>query len=311
MTSIREIDEERDAEDILELWREAFPVDVINRESWLHYGRAMPATSRLADWVGVDDGRVVGTGYAFLSFFGDEGTAHCRVVVGSSHRGRGLGRALFGHVEAHADAIGATRLLASFDENPAGVAFAASLGFSEARAEQSAVLDPRSVRIEPPADVDLRPLRIVDPRLAHAIDMEASRDMPSPEAIDDMPYDDWERLVVGHPLLTLDGSFLAFVDDQAAALSLLTADAASGRASSMFTGTRSAYRGRGLGRAVKLASIAWAKEHGVTQLATRNDESNAPMLAINRRLGYVPATRRVEWLREETASPPAPRAPAT
>jgi hypothetical protein len=30
-------------------------------------------------------------------------------------------------------------------------------------------------------------------------------------------------------------------------------------------------------------------------MATHNDETNAPMLAINRRLGYVPAGRRVEW----------------
>jgi GNAT superfamily N-acetyltransferase len=311
MTSIRETDEERDVEEILELWREAFPVDVINREAWLHYGRAMPATARLGDWVAEDEGCVVGSGYAFLSFFGDEGTAHCRVLVGSSHRRRGIGRALFGRVEAHAHAIGATRLLASFDESPAGVAFATALGFTEARAERSAVLDPRSVRTAPPAGVDLRPLRIVDPRLAHAIDLEASRDMPSVEAIDDMPYDDWERFVLGHPLLTLDGSFLAFVEDEPAALSLVTADPASGRASSMFTGTRRAFRGRGLGLAVKLASIAWANEQGVTQLATRNDESNAPMLAINRRLGYVPATRRVEWVREEMASSRVRRAPAT
>ena len=259
MPSIREIDEERDADDILELWREAFPVDVINRESWLHYGRAMPAGSRLADWVAEEDGRVVGTGYAFLAFFGDEATAHCRVVVRSSHRRRGIGRELFARVEAHARTIGARRLLASFDENPAGVAFATALGFTEARAEQSAVLDPRSMRTEPPTDIDLRPLRAVDPHLAYAIDMEASRDMPSIEEIDDMQYDDWARLVLGHPLLTLDGSFLALVDDEPAALSLLTADPASGRASSMFTGTMRAYRGRGLGRAVKLASIALGK----------------------------------------------------
>jgi len=37
--------------------------------------------------------------------------------------------------------------------------------------------------------------------------------------------------------------------------------------------------------------------HGITQIATRNDETNAPMLAINRRLGYQPAGRRVEYLR--------------
>jgi RimJ/RimL family protein N-acetyltransferase len=86
-------------------------------------------------------------------------------------------------------------------------------------------------------------------------------------------------------------------DGVAAAVSLLIADEESGRGANMFTGTQRAYRGRGLGLAVKLASIAWAREHGITQIATRNDETNAPMLAINRRLGYRPSGRRVEWLK--------------
>jgi RimJ/RimL family protein N-acetyltransferase len=91
---------------------------------------------------------------------------------------------------------------------------------------------------------------------------------------------------------------VALVDGAPAAVSLLTADPESGRGVSMFTGTMRAHRGRGLGLAVKLASIDWAARNGIVQLATRNDETNAPMLAINRRLGYRPAARRVEYLRE-------------
>jgi RimJ/RimL family protein N-acetyltransferase len=66
----------------------------------------------------------------------------------------------------------------------------------------------------------------------------------------------------------------------------------------MFTATGREYRGRGLALAVKLASTRWAAENGITQLVTTNDETNAPMLAINRRLGYRPAGRRVEYLAE-------------
>ena len=76
------------------------------------------------------------------------------------------------------------------------------------------------------------------------------------------------------------------------------------------TGTRRAYRGRGLALAVKLASIHWAAENGITRMLTFNDETNAPMLAINRRLGYKPIGRRVELLKAGTASSPAPPAPA-
>ena len=126
-----------------------------------------------------------------------------------------------------------------------------------------------------------------------------------------MSFEDWAELVLAYPLFTADGSFVAYVEGEPAAVSLLVADPESGRAANWFTGTRRPYRGRGLGTAVKLASIAWAREHGIVELVTDNDETNAPMLAINRRLGFRPARRRVEYLREAgTASSPAPPAPA-
>jgi RimJ/RimL family protein N-acetyltransferase len=112
-------------------------------------------------------------------------------------------------------------------------------------------------------------------------------------------------------MFAADGSFVAFADGVAAAVSLVIADIPSGRAHSMFTGTLRAYRGRGLALAAKLASIRWAAANGIAMMATANDETNAPMLAINRRLGYRPAGRRVEWLKEGTASSPAPPAPGT
>jgi GNAT superfamily N-acetyltransferase len=122
--------------------------------------------------------------------------------------------------------------------------------------------------------------------------------MPSTEPIDELPYEEWVGHVLEHPLFTAEGSFVAMVDGVAAAVSLLLADEESGRGANMFTGTQRAYRGGGLGLAVKLASIEWARSHGITQIATSNDETNAPMLAINRRLGYQPAGRRVEYLKD-------------
>lgn len=296
--SIRETDEERDVDAILELWRKALPTDVISRASWLHYGRALPPASQLGDWVAEEDGRVVGTGYVFLGFASSDRSAHCRVLVRSSHRRRGIGRALYARVAAHAAAVGAERLLADFEENPAGVAFAEALEFRQVRAEQTAVLDPRTVRLEPPEGVDLRPLRDVDPHLAYEVDMEAMLDVPSTDEFKRMEYDEWAAFVLEHPLLSFDGSFLALADGGPAAVSLLIADRESGRGASLFTGTIRAHRGRGLGLAVKLASIGWAARNGIVQLATRNDERNAPMLAINRRLGYRATARRLEYLRE-------------
>jgi RimJ/RimL family protein N-acetyltransferase len=49
---------------------------------------------------------------------------------------------------------------------------------------------------------------------------------------------------------------------------------------------------------VKLAQLGWAAENGIERIVTDNDERNAPMLAINRRLGYEPFTERRGYLKE-------------
>ena len=310
--SIREIDIERDASDLVELARETSPTAVINVASLIHRLRTVPERSQAKAWVAEVDGRVVGRVDSFLSLFEtDSRIAGVPVAVRAGQRGRGIGSTLFELGLEHARSLGAEQLLVSFHENDAGVAFAVERGFKEVRAETESSLDPRRVRELPPEGVDLRPLSAVDPRVAYDVDMETTADMPSTEAFDGMAYEEWEDHVLRHPLYAPEGSFLAFVDGEASALSLLTADTESGRAMNWMTGTRRAYRGRGLALAVKLASIHWAAANEITRMLTFNDATNAPMLAVNRRLGYEPIGRRVEMLKEGTAFPPAPPAPAT
>ncbi len=312
MTSIREIDIERDASELVELVRETSPTAVITVDSLLHQLSTVPERSQSRTWVAEADGRVVGRVACFLSLFASSSRmAGLPVAVREEHRGRGIGTALYEVGLAHAHAIGAEQLLVNFHENDAGVAFARRRGFAQVRAETESALDPRLVTARPPAGVDLRPMTTIDPRLAYDIDMETTADMPATEPFEGMAYEEWEEHVLRHPLLAPAGSFVALVDGEAAALSLLTADPESGRAMSWMTGTRRAYRGRGLALAVKLASIEWAAANGITRMLTFNDATNAPMLAVNRRLGYDPIGRRVEWLKEGTASSPEPPAPGT
>jgi GNAT superfamily N-acetyltransferase len=260
--------------------------------------RTIPERAQQAGWVAEAGGKVVGNSWAFRTFFSEGSTsAQCSVNVLASHRRRGIGGELYELVLAHLEALDATSAMVSFPESDAGVAFATARGFREERAEAESVLDPRTVDERPAPDVDLRAVADIDPHLAYLVDIGATRDMPSTEVIDEIPYDEWVGHVLEYPFFRGEGSYVAMVDGVPAAVSLLIADEESGRGANMFTGTQRAYRGRGLGLAVKLASIAWAREHGITQIATRNDETNAPMLAINRRLGYRPSGRRVEWLK--------------
>ena len=55
-----------------------------------------------------------------------------------------------------------------------------------------------------------------------------------------------------------------------------------------FTGVLREYRGHGLAQALKLRTILLAKREGVRAIRTNNDSKNAPMLAVNRKLGYKP-----------------------
>jgi GNAT superfamily N-acetyltransferase len=298
--TIRELDLERDAVDVVALLREISPTVVIDVASWRHRQQTLPERARSLSVVAEVDGRVVGRADSRLENLFSDATdlAFVGVAVTAARRRRGIGAALYEAALDHAASIGATRLLTNFYETDDGVRFARSHGFVEARAEQSSVLDPRTVQEAPPADVELRRVADVDPRLVHAVDEAATRDVPSTEEIEAIPYDEWVRHVLENPLFTAEGSVVAMVDGVAAAVSLLLHDRETHRAVSMFTGTLRDYRGRGLALAVKLGSIHWAAENGVTSLVTTNDETNAAMLAVNRRLGYRPSGRRVDYTRD-------------
>jgi GNAT superfamily N-acetyltransferase len=293
------MDAERDAPDQVELTRQINPTAVVDVASWVHRERSTPERAEARAWVAEVDGRAVGRVECFRNFF-VEGSRNgfLNIAVFEEYRCRGIGRALYEVGVRHAEALALEEVLTSFHENDAGVAFATGLGFSEVRAETESVLDPRTVGEAPSLDADLRPVAAIDPRLVYDVDLEATLDMPQTEPIDHIPYDEWEEHVLRHPLFTPEGSFVAMADGVAAAVSLLIADVESGRSHNMFTGTLRAYRGRRLALAVKLASIEWAVANGITMMATNNDETNAPMLAINQRLGYVPGGRRLEYLRE-------------
>ncbi len=87
------------------------------------------------------------------------------------------------------------------------------------------------------------------------------------------------------------------MDGELAAVTMIRVDRPSGRAKNNLAGVRAPYRGRGLATVIKSHSLRRAAELGATIALTDNDETNAPMLAVNTRLGYRPYARRLEWER--------------
>lgn len=85
-----------------------------------------------------------------------------------------------------------------------------------------------------------------------------------------------------------DTQLLASYADRWAGLAAIGIYPADNHAYNAFTGVLRDYRGRGLAQALKLQTIRLAKREGVRYVRTNNDSNNAPMLAINRKLGYKP-----------------------
>jgi len=54
------------------------------------------------------------------------------------------------------------------------------------------------------------------------------------------------------------------------------------------TGVLKAHRGHGVATALKVAAYRHARAAGVLVMTTENNADNAPMLAINRKFGFIP-----------------------
>jgi GNAT superfamily N-acetyltransferase len=296
--TISELQPDHHAEQVVALLFATSPTVVTSAAEWLHRHRAIPERAWHLVWAAEVDGELVGLATAGVNFFTSGNSGYLSVRVHPTRRRNGIGTALYTRAVEHLRSLDVPYATSLFDENDDGVRFAASRGWHEVRAETISVLDPRQVTDPPETSIEIVPACRLDPRELHRVDEETTRDMPAVEPIDAIRYDEWLAFVWDNPLFTREGSCGAVVDGQVAAVSLVLANAELGRAMNMFTGTSREYRGRGLARAVKLASTRWAADNGITQIATTNDETNAAMLAVNKRLGYRPAGRRVELLLE-------------
>ncbi|MBA2297889.1 MAG: GNAT family N-acetyltransferase, partial [Actinobacteria bacterium] len=213
-------------------------------------------------------------------------SGYLNVSVRPSHRSRGIGTTLLERALAHLE--DSSRI--QTDSGEVGRSFAERHGFRHTHTRRVSGVDPRTVDT---SELDSTPTQIVSlreagPEQVFAVDAESVLDQPSDDAIDALEYEQWLHDYWEYPDLDLDVARAAVVDGQAVAITFVTLDHDSHRALNSYTGTLRAYRGRGLARLTKLSVVRRLAELNVALVLTENDETNAPMLAINDRLGYRP-----------------------
>jgi len=218
-------------------------------------------------------------------------------------RERGLGAALYRATSDAARAAGKTGFQTELSGAHAeGHRWLARRGFVETDRDKIVRLDlAGAVSPEPALPAGFRLVTLAErPDLlagVHAAALEALPDVPtSDEPISVGTLEAFAARDVDQPDIPKDAFFLA-LDEATGAVagyaSLVFAAGSTTLAHHDMTAVRRAYRGRGIARALKEATIAWAMSRGLEALQTGNDVTNAPMRAINAALGYRPMPDRV------------------
>ena len=216
-----------------------------------------------------------------------------RVVPGA--RRQGIGASLFDALVARARELGTTALVSRvWEDDAAAMRFAEARGFVIQQRECEVRLDLRAMsEVEPDTLPGVTVVSLADrPDLAdgaYAVEAETTGDIPFAQPIPAPTMEQWRADNLDGPGTLPGGCMVALVDGEAVGWAGLSARGCpEGVAEHMLTAVRAPWRGRGIARALKQAQIVWAREQGLGELATWNDETNAPMRGLNAQLGYLP-----------------------
>ncbi|MFT2721462.1 GNAT family N-acetyltransferase [Deinococcus sp. A31D244] len=226
------------------------------------------------------------------------------LAVAPHAQGRGVGGALWQALHADLRGRGAesARLLAR-EDHPVAPGFLTRRGFVGDRryfmstlsvpdfdaAPYAALEDrvqSRGVRIRTLADLRAADTPDLVGRL-HALMSDVRQDVPRAEPATPLSRQVFEDGVLGDPGLLPDTYLIAEVGGDWIGQTVCFRSGASPDLLTGLTGVTRSWRGQGVATALKLAAIRAARTLGAPTIRTDNASDNAPMLAINDRLGFV------------------------
>jgi mycothiol synthase len=222
-----------------------------------------------------------GGGYAFVVESSVAASAYTMVRVHPEARRRGVGTALLEAARERTRGLGRESLWGRVHDEES-LEFVTRRGFEEVTREVNVLRDLR------PGDGEVAP-GMVEVREEHLREVyelcaECIPEIHVPLQGEVAPYDEWrERETERSPI-----AFAAADDGRLVGYARLYETGLPHRLEHGLTVVRCSHRRRGIATALKRTEIAWAAEHGYTELVSDMVEGNAPMRALNERLGYRP-----------------------
>ena len=233
------------------------------------------------------DGQLAGSGTAGKSDLAGAGSLAARVLP--EHRRRGVGTALLRLLAEQAAAMGFGVVGASVDD-AGSLRFAERYGFTEVdrQVEQARAIGDEPVPQAPDGvvivSVSARPELW---RAAYAsVGVQAFQDVATISPLE-VTLAQWERDWITNE----DATFIALAGDEVIGCAGLMPDLDNPqRAEHALTAVRRDWRRRGVAAALKRSTLAWAADHGLTEVYTWTQRGNDGMRALNTHLGFI--TRR-------------------
>lgn len=286
------------------------PVDKARVREW-HAN--FPADGVRHRVVAVDErGEVVGSGEASRRPNNVPGTFFIEPIVMPDFRRRGIGTLLYDDAISFARAHGANRLTCEVrDDRSEWLKFAQTRGFEIDRHIFESTLDLKTfdetqfagviesvqaqgIRFSSLAEVGNTE---ANRRKLYAVNKSSALDIPGFEG-EFARFEDFTKYVFEASWFDAHGQILAVAGETFVGLGAVGYFEKTNSAYNMHTGVLKEYRGRKIALALKLLAIRYAQTRGAATIRTNNDSKNAPILAINQKLGYKPEPGWFKCVRE-------------
>ncbi|MCP4425543.1 MAG: GNAT family N-acetyltransferase [Chloroflexi bacterium] len=276
------------------------PMSVLQLKDW-HSRQSEGRTRRCR--VAVDaNGQIVGYNLLQHEAWEEDGLFYCEVIVQPKRQGQGLGGFLYDEAMTAVPTLNIKKLKGDArDDKPEWLRFAQKRGFAVRRHLFESMIDlgvfderPFAGLIESVEKTGICFFSLADVgdseearRKLHAVNVTVSADSPGSDGA--FPnFEEFNEMFNTVSWYRPEGQIVAVDEDEYVGLAAVSYNAETNAMYNNITGVLSAYRGRKIAQALKLLIIRYAKAYGAVSIRTSNDSENAPMLAINRKLGYQP-----------------------